>query len=270
MADPTPAESPAQDDLQFEQAEYVSPTAAAETTCGGCKRPIGDAYYALNNLILCPGCREGVERHWHGGSRLGRFARAAVLGSIAAVGGFVIYFGVAKTTGLEIGLISILVGLLVGGAGPWGGGGRGGWVYQGLAIFLTYTAIVASYTGMHVAPLLFAQLQEEQAAKAGGAAPAKAEPAKADPAKQPAAAAEDEAEEVAEPGAKVPLPLALLFLLGFLYTVPVIVGFQQPIGLFIIGFALWEAWKINRRVRLEITGPYSMGGGVIEAGPAHA
>ncbi len=262
MADPMPAETPAEDDLQFEQAEYTS-QAAAETTCGACKRPIADAYYALNNLVLCPECRESVERHWRGGSRLARFARAALLGSIAAVAGFAIYFGVAKTTGLEIGLISILVGLLVGGAVRKGAGGRGGWVYQGLAIFLTYTAIVASYTGTHVAPILFAQLQEKQAAKAGGPAPAKA-----DPAKQPAPAAA--AEEEAEAGANVSLPLALLCLLGLLYAVPVIVGFSNPIGLFIIGFALWEAWKINRRVRLEITGPYAVAGGAPETGPAHA
>ncbi|HEY2158662.1 MAG TPA: hypothetical protein VGH33_23730 [Isosphaeraceae bacterium] len=263
MADPLPAETPGQADLQFEQAEYASPTAAAETTCGACKRPIGDAYYALNHLVLCPECRGRVEQQWRGGSRLGRFAKAAALGSIAAVGGFAIYFGVLKLTGYEVGLISILVGVLVGGAVRKGSGGRGGWAYQGLAMFLTYTAIAVSYSAL-VIPELFAKREAERAeiqagevAKAGPAAPAPVEPAKVDEAK-----------------ATLPLPLALaLFaalVAGFVYAVPIIAGFQQPISLFIIGFALWEAWKINRRVRIEIQGPFALGQGGSEPVPAHA
>jgi hypothetical protein len=269
MNDPLPADSPAEDELQFDQAEYATPTDAAETTCGGCKQPIADQYFALNNLILCPQCREVVERHWYGGSKLGRFFKATTLGTIAAVAGFAIYFGVAKLTGLEIGLVSIIVGLLVGGAVRKGSGGRGGWVYQALAIFLTYTAIVASYTGMHIVPALFAQIQEKQAAKAAGPVPAKAEPAKADIAKQPDAAGEAEKEAEAEVGADKSLWFALAYVVGFLYAFPVLAGFEQPIGLFIIGFALWEAWKINRRVRLVIQGPFALGQEESDPGPAH-
>ena len=81
-------------------------------------------------------------------------------------------------------------------------------------------------------------------------------------------------EKVEQAEATLPLPLALaLFVVvfaGFAYALPVLVGFQQPIGLFIIGFALWEAWKINRRVRLEIQGPYTLGPAEAEPGPAHA
>jgi len=35
-------------------------------------------------------------------------------------------------------------------------------------------------------------------------------------------------------------------------------GAGNIIGLLIIGFGLWEAWKTNRRVDLVINGPYSV------------
>jgi hypothetical protein len=40
-------------------------------------------------------------------------------------------------------------------------------------------------------------------------------------------------------------------------------GFQNIIGILIIGFGVYEAWKLNRRVPLEIAGPFRLG----EAGP---
>ena len=40
-------------------------------------------------------------------------------------------------------LIAIVVGLFVGRAVRWGSGGRGGRLYQGLAVVLTYLAIVS-------------------------------------------------------------------------------------------------------------------------------
>ena len=50
--------------------------------------------------------------------------------------------------------------------------------------------------------------------------------------------------------------LGLLFLL--LLASPFLAGFQNVIGLLIIGFALWEAWKANRRVPLAIAGPFAL------------
>jgi hypothetical protein len=37
---------------------------------------------------------------------------------------------------------------------------------------------------------------------------------------------------------------------------PLLGGFQNILGLVIIGIALWQAWKMNRRVEVKFTGPF--------------
>jgi len=44
-------------------------------------------------------------------------------------------------------------------------------------------------------------------------------------------------------------------------AIPILAGFSNIIGLLIIGIAVFEAWKLNRRVVLKITGPYRVAGG---------
>src|SRR5262249_47812004 len=156
-----------------------------------------------------------------GGSGMARFIRATVFGTAAAVAGFGIYFGVMKLAKLEIGLISILVGLMVGAAVRSGSQNRGGWVYQLFAGFLAASAIVASYTAM-VAPQIFAGIKEKGAANAA----AGGQPGNAGAANQPAAA------NAPRPNLGGAL-LALVVVLGLLYAFPIIAGFQSPIGLLI-------------------------------------
>ena len=49
---------------------------------------------------------------------------------------------------------------------------------------------------------------------------------------------------------------ALLLLVAAL---PFLTGVKNLIGLLIIGFGLWEAWKLNKRTDLSISGPYQVG-----------
>jgi len=42
------------------------------------------------------------------------------------------------------------------------------------------------------------------------------------------------------------------------YALPFLAGFQNIIGILIIAFGLWEAWKFNKRVDAAITGPYTV------------
>jgi len=50
-----------------------------------------------------------------------------------------------------------------------------------------------------------------------------------------------------------------IFSVPLAYAAPFLLGLENIIGLFIIGFALYEAWKINRHVVLEAQGPYRLG-----------
>jgi hypothetical protein len=58
-------------------------------------------------------------------------------------------------------------------------------------------------------------------------------------------------------GASVDLPYLRLF--GVALVAPVMGGFQNILGMIIIGIALWQAWKMNRRVDVRFTGPFAAG-----------
>lgn len=47
---------------------------------------------------------------------------------------------------------------------------------------------------------------------------------------------------------------------AILYATPFLMGIENLIGLLIIAFALYEAWKLNRKTELKITGPYRVAG----------
>jgi hypothetical protein len=51
----------------------------------------------------------------------------------------------------------------------------------------------------------------------------------------------------------------ILVLLALAAAAPILAGFQNIIGMLIIGFALFEAWRMNARVQLAVTGPYRVG-----------
>jgi hypothetical protein len=58
--------------------------------------------------------------------------------------------------------------------------------------------------------------------------------------------------------ARPPVLIILGLLFVFMLISPFLGGFQNVIGWLIIGIALWEAWKANRRVALSITGPFTI------------
>jgi hypothetical protein len=296
---PSASGSPA-NALQFDHVEYAAPEPSA--TCRVCKQPMQQAYYEVNGQPFCERCHAQLQRALAAGSPLRRFIRATIYGSAAGLLGAGIYYGVREATNAEFGIIAILVGFIIGKAVKKGSAARGGWFYQGLAIFLTYTAIVLTY----IPPLMKAIADEarkkpgaakvQEGAKQGDkvvaakaqepakadakAGSAKADAGKADAARagaakpQPAPKAETAKAQqpaqlaAAEPKvapARPPRPslglflLAVVVLIGFAYAIPILIGFQSPIGLIIIGIALYEAWVINRRMRLTINGPFQIG-----------
>jgi hypothetical protein len=50
----------------------------------------------------------------------------------------------------------------------------------------------------------------------------------------------------------------MMYLFAYACVVPFLLGFRYFMGWIIIGIALYQAWKINRRVPLKITGPYKI------------
>ena len=141
-------------DIQFDQAEYATP-AADGPSCGVCHSPIDGEYYETGGKVFCPSCRHNVEAAFRGGSRVARVFKALILGSVASAVGAVLYYAILRATGYNIGLVAVVVGVMVGRAVRTGTGGRGGRFYQFLAVFLTYSAIVAMYV-----PLVLEEIRQ--------------------------------------------------------------------------------------------------------------
>jgi len=242
--------------LQFDRAESGD-QGSTPASCTSCKNPLQGSYYEANGAIVCEACRAALQKEWNRGSSAGRFGRALLFGIVAAAVGAGLYYAILALTGYELGLVAIVVGLLVGVAVKKGSNGRGGWRYQALAMFLTYTSIVSSYV-----PLIVKGIREQGAIEAADsldAAPANA---------SASAAAVDSINAAAEPVSAGRFVLALLTMIGLLYALPFLAGFENILGLVIIGIGLYEAWKLNKPQSLTVTGPYQVGPGGTSPPPA--
>lgn len=135
-------------ELQFDQADYdqVDYGVSGGIACGLCERPIPDSYFKVNQAIVCEECHGHIRaaREQPSGAA-GRAFRALGFGLVGGTLGFAIYYGVLKLTGYQVGLISVVVGYLVGLAVRSGSNQRGGWFYQLMAIAITYCSIAATY-----------------------------------------------------------------------------------------------------------------------------
>ena len=193
--------------MQFDSGEPAGTPAAV--ACAQCGTAITGEYHMANRTVLCGRCRLAIEREWESGSGAGRFSRALVFGAGGAALGALVYYAVLAITNLEIGLIAIVVGWLVGRAVRKGSNERGGLKYQVLAVGLTYLAIVTTYI-----PFIRRAVDDRVSG------------------------------------------VGLLVLAAI---APFMAGIRNIIGLLIIGFALYQAWIMNRRAQLVFSGPYKVG-----------
>lgn len=256
--------------LQFEKAEFGSGAEAA-SACARCGKPLRQTYFTVDGAPACPVCRNQIATEGTAGSGPGRFARACILGGVAGAVGAALWYGIREATGYEVGLISILLGIMVGIAVRIGSRGRGGLLYQALAVFITYSAIASTY----IPPILseFRNLGEAEATEAGeeGSAPAaspEAEAPREAGATGTVTAAETEVaglEEGADLGelsaAELTVGIAVfaVIVVVLAYAAPFLGGVENIIGIAIIAFGLWEAWRINRRQEHTIDGPFRVG-----------
>jgi hypothetical protein len=130
------------DDLQFERADFGT---APSRTCVGCHQPIAGDYYDVNGQPFCPACRTSIVQAHGAAPGAAAFARALGVGLAAGAVGSTLYYLIDRLTGYQLGLVAIAVGFLVGRGVRWGTGGRGGVLYQVLAVCITYAAIAFSF-----------------------------------------------------------------------------------------------------------------------------
>jgi hypothetical protein len=223
--------------------------------CAFCGTPLHSSYFLLDAAPACEACRYRLEQEHQARPATAGFLRASAAGFGAAVASSVLYYAVTTLAEHEFALLAIVVGLMVGSAVRWGSRGRGGRAFQALAVFLTYMAIVTSYL-----PLVFQQMsetgEETVATEQTPVAPA------ASGAKTPDRAA---AKEMPTLGQFI---LAVLALLAFAAALPFLAGAENLVGLLIIAIGLWQAWKLNQRKELDITGPFTAGRPTVPATPA--
>lgn len=214
--------------LSFERAEYDAPPPQSEA-CTVCNTSLEGACYRCGQATLCARCAEDFRA-----GRLpvtnGGFLRAAGYGALAALAGSCVYYLIRVATGYELGLIGIAVGLMVGGAVRAGSGGRGGWLYQSLAMLLIYLSIVSTYV-----PDVLSAFAEE-------------------------GPAQDAIEQALRLGVAVVISILAPFLMGL----------ENLIGLIILGISMYEGWKFNKRERVAVEGPFPVSRGKADEPPALA
>jgi len=130
------------DPINFDRADYVE---VSSLNCNLCREPLQHEYYDLGGATICAPCRDKIEQGRSAGSGPHRFFRATGFGFAAAAIGAVIYALIVNLTGIEFGLMAVVLGYIVGRSVSVGSYHRGGWRYRALAMFLTYAAICVGY-----------------------------------------------------------------------------------------------------------------------------
>lgn len=257
-----------EENLQFDRMEFEKTGKMTPPSCSRCAKVFTEDYYETGGKMICGACKSRIENQVSGGSGMVRFVKATALGVPAAAIGAGIYYGISALTGYEFGLVAIVIGLLVGGAVRIGSNGRGGWLYQTMAVVLTYCAIASTYI-----PYIIEGLKSEPAMELNSesvqpghdtAAPPLSETASRETNPSPALpASTGEAQESARDQGEIAYPPimaigAMLVLFLFAMAAPFLAGFENIIGLIIIGIGLYEAWKLNKRTEIKINGPFNM------------
>lgn len=250
-------------DSSEEHLDFSAPVSgdAAGPGCAACGKPVGDQYWSVGSAVICAACRTRIALEEGEAARLDargrRFAQALLFGIGGMIAGAAVWYGVAKFLDLEIGLIAILLGWLVGKGVMKGSGERGGRRYQVMAVLLTYLGI-----GLGYLPFVIEAQMEKSAAAATVSGDSSAALRATDP-------PDRTTEQVATPSTpdadeeRVGFLQGIGALLVLIATLPVyVVTGSFPgslISILIYGFAILQAWRITASRELAITGPFKVG-----------
>ena len=231
--------------LQFDQAIAGASAEKPAVTCAACRAQIETEYFDVNGHSVCGRCRAIAASAAETPRGIAPLATAAAYGLGAGILGAIVYYAVIAIANLEIGIVAILIGYMVGYAVRAGARGRGALRFQVLAVCLTYGSIALAYTPIAI---------KEMAA--GRKAPSASATSSSD-----AAAADTDLEEAAPSAGRM-----LLFagaLAGFIAALPILVVVGSfPSGLIsalIMFFGMRQAWRMTGPPRMQILGPYRVG-----------
>jgi hypothetical protein len=133
--------------------------------CSTCNHRITDRYWTLGDQPTCISCKARLTREAADAKKLSVYGWSAFYGFGAALGGAILYYAVLKILNLEMALVAIAIGYMVGYAMRKGANGWGGRRYQLTAAALTYLSV-----GMAYVPLVMEGARDEAKSAAKAAA----------------------------------------------------------------------------------------------------
>ena len=113
--------------------------------CSTCNTKIIDRYWTLGDQPTCVSCKATMMREAASAKRFGVYGWSAFYGFGAALAGAILYYAVIKILNLEMALVAIAIGFMVGYAMRKGANGWGGKRYQFTAAALTYLSVGMAY-----------------------------------------------------------------------------------------------------------------------------
>jgi hypothetical protein len=257
------------DELQFDRVITESTASPLPSTlaviCTACQTPIETEYFDVNGSILCSRCRRVAESAADTPRGIVPLMTAGVYGLGAGIFGAAVYYAVIAIAHLEIGIVAILIGYMVGYAVRTGARGRGGFRFQVLAVALTYASIALAY-----APIAFKQAIDADRTASNARAATTTSNGNTTAATDSGGTAPDSGGTAPDSGrAATNRPSgrrvlrSVVFLAALIAALPVLVVFGSlPSGLisaFIIFIGMRQAWKMTGAPWLQILGPYRVG-----------
>ncbi len=197
-------------EIQFDRVERPIGASA----CTSCRGALLGSYFQANGQVLCERCAEAIRKLFLSGEGgFVRFLKAAVFGIGGGLAGAAAYTAVLALTHINLALITILIGYLVGKMVRKGSGNRGGIGYQIMAVAITYLSIGLS---IMADALITVSSQPHN-----------------------------------------PLAVAIACVIGS-FSAPITSAIESPLGGLITFFGLMQAWKMNKGVVVNITGPHAL------------
>lgn len=243
---------------------------AGPVTCARCEKSLSE-YWSIGGAVYCERCKDEIvaERTAPDGAAV-RVGKAFAFGLGGMIAGAVVWYVVAKYMDMQLGLIAILLGWLVGKGIHYGSEKRGGLGYQIMAIVITYLGIGAAWVpfafegmGQEVAQVADSMAAADPVAPAAVAVDSmsdsamNAELARLD---SSIAAGKELQEDAIGPGAALATALIALILLTVSLPVIVVLNGGSFISAIIYAIALYEAWKFSAGDLPPISGPHPVEG----------